>query len=239
MEEKTESIPQYPECILPHPTYLDSIKEDELCSKSNGLIIQRRCPDNVSLEMICPEVFGNNLAEMSVNLLGGKFQPDFVKFTPKGVKPLSSLIPFEGNYTYSPDAYGVYISIFDINDRTFPSTRKFPNQQEYEKMKDAIKSNKERLVAAFSKKKGFSKEEDYELQYKIQVMHRPTNANYWHCQIEIAPAFEGAQTISKDKAEWQKNALRALTSFLVMYTSFDHPQPIPRVKSEWYIKETA
>ncbi len=239
MEEKADSIPQYPKCILPQPNYLDAIKEAELWSKSNGFVIQRRCPDGVSLEMICPEVFGSNLAEMSVNLLGAAFLPEYVKFNPKGVKAFSENIPFEGIYTYSPDAIGVYLSIYAINGRTFPSPRRFPSQQEYEKMKDAIPSNKDRLVAAFAKKKGFSKEEDYEVLYKIRVMHRPTNANYWHCQIEISPAFEGSSTVRKDKAEWQKNALRTLTNFLTAYASFEYATPIPEVRKEWYIKEPA
>lgn len=239
MEVRAESIPQYPECILPQPTYLDLIKEDELWSETNGLIIQRRCPDDINVEVLTPEVFGNNLAEMSVNLLGGKFKPEYVKFTPKGVKAFSANVPFDGSYTYSPNAFGVYLSIFDINDRTFPSARKFPNQQEYDKVKAAIKTDKERLLEAFSKKKGFSKENEYEVLYRIRVMHRPTNANYWHCQVEIAPAFGGAQTISKDKAEWQKNALRALSNFLIVYASYDYPTPIPIVKDEWYIKDTA
>lgn len=244
MEEKTEIIPEYPQCILPMPTYLDFIVEEELWSKVNGLVIQRRCADNVDRSVLTPEIFGDNLAEMSVNLLGGEFKPEYVKFTPKGPKPLSTQILYEGTYTYSPEAEGVYICIPDIHDCTFPSARRFPNQQEYEKVKDAIAdgprdSDKARLVAAFSKRTGFSKETEYDVKYRISVMHRPTNANYWHCQIEIAPACEDGKTVNKEKSEWQKQALRALTNFFVVYTSFNHPEPIPGVKKEWYIKETA
>ena len=243
MEEKAEFIPEYPECILPRPTYLDFIVEEELWSKENALQIQRRCADNVDRSVLTPEIFGNNLAEMSVNLLGGEFLPVHVKFTPKGPKPLYTQIPFEEAYTYSQDADGVYISIPDIHGFTFPSARKFPNQQEYEKVRGAIvdprESDKLRLVAAFQKRKGFSKDTEYEISYRISVMHRPTNANYWHCQIEIAPDCDEGKTVNKDKAEWQKDALRALTNFMIVYASFEHTDPIPLVKEEWYIKETA
>lgn len=250
MEANADSLPAYPLCILPQPIYQDLIGEDELWSKTNGLQIQRRCAEDADRSVLTPEIFGNNLAEMSVNLLGGAFLPEHVKFTPKGVKPFSTGIPFDynGNYSYHSDACGVYISITDIQGGTFPSVRKFPNSQEYEKVKEAIKeedaataldskdsgmSDKERMVAVFRKKKGFSKGQDYTVEYRINVMHRPTNANYWHCQIEIDPA------VKKDKAEWQKDALRALTNFLVAYASFNHLDPIPPVKEEWYVKRPA
>ena len=244
MEEKVEDIPEYPLCILPQPKYKDLMDEAELWAKANGLQIQRRCAENVDRSVLTPDIFGDNLAEMSVNLLGGAFMPEYVKFTPKGVKSLSAHILFEGPYTYTPDADGVYISIPDIHGCTFPSARKFPNQQEYEKVKGAIEeeprdSDKLRLMAAFQKRKGFTKNTEYEVSYRISVMHRPTNANYWHCQIEIAPACEDGKTVNKENSEWQKNALRALTSFLVAYASFEHKNPIPSVKAEWYIKETA
>ncbi len=243
MDAKTEIIPEYPQCILPRPIYLDLITAEEFWSKINGLVIQRRCADNVDRSVMTPEIFGDNLAEMSVNLLGGKFLPDHVKFTPKGPKPLDANIPFDGTYYYSSEANGVYISISDIHDCTFPSVRRFPNQQEFDKVKTAItdtrESDKARLVAAFQKRKGFSKDTEYEVTYRISVMHRPTNANYWHCQIEIAPACEGGKIVNKEKSEWQKDALRALTNFLVIYASFDYPDPIPLIKEEWYIKETA
>ena len=81
MDAKAEEIPEYPICILPRPTYLDFIVEEELWSKENALQIQRRCADNVDRSVLTPEIFGNNLAEMSVNLLGGEFLPVHVKFS--------------------------------------------------------------------------------------------------------------------------------------------------------------
>lgn len=70
-------------------------------------------------------------------------------------------------------------------------------------------------------------------------MHRPTNANYWHCQIEIAPDCADRKIVNKEKAEWQKDALSALTNFLVAYASFNHQDPIPPVKKEWYVMHSA
>lgn len=243
MDRKAEEIPEYPLCILPQPIYKDLIDETDLWAKENGLQIQRRCAEGVDGSVLTPEVFGKNLAEMSVNLLGGDFMPEYVKFTPRGPKPLSVDISFDVVYSYSPDAKGVYMSISDINAHTFPSIRKFPTQQDYEKVKEAIEdpteSDKARLVAVFNKRKSFSKETEYEVRYRISVMHRPTNANYWHCQIEIAPDSEDGMTVNKEKSEWQKDALRALTNFLVFHASFEHKTPIPSVKKEWYIKYPA
>lgn len=246
-EENIKQIPSYPLCILPQAGYIKQIDGNVLCSKTNGLIIQRRCADHIKDNALQPEIFGNNLAEMSVNLLGGCFLPEHVKFTPKGVVDFIVKTDFDGIYEYCQDAQGIYLSIPDIHNAEFPSRRKFLNQGEFDKVKDAIAddtvnvedseiNDKKRLVAAFQK---FSKDTEYSVKYRIQVVHRPTNANYWHCQIEIAPACSGGKTVSKDKAEWQKEALRTLTNFLIIYVSFDYPFPLPKVKEEWYINKSA
>ena len=218
----------------------------------NSLVIQRRGAKDYKGKPLCPEIYGTHRAEMSVNLLGGRFEPEFVKFTPNKPKDLSKKIEFDGNYDHDADAFGLYISIPSIHNGTFPALRKFPDQQSHDKVKDAIldenkhededkqvvenkqeDEDKQRLAAAFKKNNSFRKNKEYPVRYLIQVMHRPTNANYWHCQVEIDPA------VKKDKAEWQKDALRALTNFLVGYASFEHKNPLPLIKKEWYIKETA
>lgn len=240
VELSNEVYPAYPVCILPQKTYVDLIEEKVLCSKKNGLIIQRRAADNVNIDIITPEIFGDNLKGMSVNLLGGEFLPKFVKFTPIGAKNFPCEEPFDGNYKFYAAAFGVYLQIASIHNQTFPSPRKFPNSGEYNKVKGAIRTPKDRLLAAFDKSKSnFSKDREYEVIYIIRVMHRPTNANYWHCQIEISPDCEEGKTVDKDKSEWQKRALRSLTNFLVPYTSLAYPNPLPTVNPQWYIKEPA
>lgn len=129
-EENLKQIPSYPLCILPQAGYIKQIDGNVLCSKTNGLIIQRRCADHIKDNALQPEIFGNNLAEMSVNLLGGCFLPEHVKFTPKGVVDFIVKTDFDGIYEYCPDARGIYLSIPDIHNAEFPSRRKFPNQGE-------------------------------------------------------------------------------------------------------------
>lgn len=234
--------PPYPECIFPRPSYRAHIVEEEFYAKDNNLVIQRRCDSNYGCGEITPETFGNNLKLMSVNLLGGLFEPDFVKFNPRQAKQLPTCEAFGGDYGYDGNAAGAYIHIPEVHNGKFPSPRNFPNLQEYEKVRDAVVSDKEKLLASFGEvrekksKENFSKDNEYDVNYRIRVMHRPTNANYWHCQIEIAPDSEDGRTIDKDKAEWQKKALRALANFLVPHATLKCPDPIPQVKSEWYLR---
>ncbi len=238
---KPSEKPPYPECILPQPSYRAQIIEAELYAEDNRLVIQRRCDGDTGCGEITPETFGKNLKLMSVNLLGGPFNPDFIKFNPHHVRPFPSEECFDGEYDFFGNAAGVYIHIPKIHNGKFPSPRKFPDMREYEKVSEAIISDREKLLAAFGEVKDkkskdvFSKDREYNVNYRICVAHRPTNANYWHCQIEIAPDSDDGKTVDKDKAEWQKKALRALTNFLIPHTSFAPPDPIPQVKPEWYV----
>lgn len=229
MEQNCDAVPPYPESIIPSYSFKDVIEEKDLTAIEHRLVIQRRASAS-DLDIVTPESFGTNLAEMSVNLMGGTFQPGFISWNPKGACKWPCDSKFSGEYTYTEGVRGLYISVPDIHNKTFPSSRKFNNREQFDKNKTAI-------LKSFQQ---FSSSTIYEVSYLISVQHRPTNANYWHCQIEIAPATfaEEKDTIRKDKASWQKDALRALTNFLTPYASFLIPAPIPEVSKEWYVKKT-
>lgn len=252
MDQTTDTKPPYPICILPQPNYRERIKEEELWSLLNSLVIQRRGANEYKGKPLCPEIYGTHRAEMSVNLLGGKFEPNFVEFSPNKPKDLSEMVEFDGNYDHDADAFGLYVSIPSIHNGTFPALRKFPDKQSYDKVKDAIldedkqvvenqqeEEARQRLAAVIKKHNSFRKDKEYPVRYLIQVMHRPTNANYWHCQIEIAEDCGGGKTVKKETAELQDKAFKALTNFLIIHTSFEYKSPIPKVKKEWYEKEPA
>ena len=143
MDQPTDTKPAYPICILPSEFYHDRIRESGLYDIKNGLIIQRRCAGDAN--QITPEIFGTDLKEMSVNLLGGMFDPEYVKFTPYKPKNLPCVEAFSGEYSYDDTLKGIYIAINDIHAQTFPSPREFPNKAEFDKVAGAIKESSDEL----------------------------------------------------------------------------------------------
>lgn len=230
IQEKMDEPLIYPSAILPMPSYADCIDGAHLCAISHGLVIQRRIKVSGSEEIITPEIFGSNLTEMSVNLLGGKFLPEYVGFIPSDNRAWPECKDFNGTYHYDSEASGIYFLIGKIHDKCFPSERTFPDYKEYKKTEEAIASRLDKLKSAFSKNNR------YDVSYRILVEHRPTVSNFWHCQVEIAPDCDPRMVVKKNKSAWQKDALRALTNFLIPYATLDYPLPIPVVKKEWYVK---
>ena len=220
----------YPYTILPQPSYVDYIDDEDLCAPSHGLILQRRIKYGDTDGVLTPEVFGANLTEMSVNLLGGKFLPWYVNFIPSDNRDWPEFKDFNGNYHYDSEASGLYLTISSIHNKCFPSERRFPDYKEFQKTEEAIVPKLDKLKSIFNKNTS------YEVRYRVLVKHRPTVSNFWHCQVEIAPDLDPRTVVRKDKAVWQKNALRALTNFLLPYATLEHSVPIPVVKESWYIK---
>ncbi len=229
MDPKNDQIPNYPKCILPLPNYFPVIWEENLCAAINGLVIQRRRAQTDILDFIVPESFGTNLQEMSVNLLGGNFLPSHVCFRPKDNRLWPNEEVFNGEYEYYADSIGIYISINKIHNKVYPSERTFPNLKDFQQQEAAIKPKLENLRAIFQKNN------KYTVMYKILISHKPTVSNYWHCQIEIAPDCAPRKVVKKSKATYEKDALKALTNFLVPFAHCSPPDPVPDVKESWYM----
>lgn len=223
----SEELPPYPKEILPDINYKLKIEEEHLTAESSGLVIQRATEHEV--DILTPEDFGDKyLHEMSVNVMGGKFLKEHVCWSPYKPTLLPTEVPFSNEYRYNERMHGIYLKIFPIHNKTFPSYRSFPNKELFEKHKDAIVDATE----------SFSSSKIYEERFMMKVEHRPTNANYWHCQIEIAPDWnEIREIVKKEKAKWERDALKAMTNVLVG-VAYENPalnDSFPKIKEEWYV----
>lgn len=88
MEQNCDAVPPYPESIIPSYSFKDVIEEKDLTAIEHRLVIQRRASAS-DLDIVTPESFGTNLAEMSVNLMGGSFQPGFIFLIPDPIPEVS------------------------------------------------------------------------------------------------------------------------------------------------------
>ena len=77
--------PKYPEEIIPYPNYKNRMDVDELLNKYSKLLVVRVVEGNsedfcISTQKgeleLSPDVFKNNMANLSLNLAGGLFNTD-------------------------------------------------------------------------------------------------------------------------------------------------------------------
>lgn len=261
-----DSTPPYPEDILPRSEeYKDLICEENLTFHTPELVVQRRASRSYVKGVPSPEEFGENRTEMSVNLLGAYFKPEHVCFVPKGYSFYPSDKPFSGKYDFIPDVKFFGIPIAAVHNKTFPSPRKFPDKDTFEAWKTAIRDNNSEdqdnatyteeelslLKSIKMSKQQFSSKTDYTVTYRFQVAHRPTTANYWHCQIEVFPdtdtnRAEGSGPekeliLKKEKSTWQTTtmdkAVKTITNILSGVAACSlSPSIPPEVPPQYYLK---
>lgn len=230
-DPESDSKPPYPGEIMPlKDVYVMQIGHDYLVNPNHGFILQR-CVDHKLGAEITPDDLGVNLNGFSVNLLGGKFNPEHVKWRPlelndywdgRGV----SVADLNSNYKYDENFCGIYIKAADVNGKIFTHPRYYTDADEFKKD-----------VSAFVDKfASYKKNEPVEMNFVIYVNHRPTNSNYWHSQIEVSiNSVPASSPILEIRKNWEKKVLRTFRTVLLPYCNKSYPDTIPVLDSSKYI----
>lgn len=220
----------FPSHILPSSWFSIEININNVISAKPFCLIQRCHP--VHIDQITPEIIGEDIQEMSVNILGGRFKrcdgawktnKDLSKLW-KGEKIDSS--DYESAYEFNENFGAFYFKIKDINNLPFPFPRKFPN------LNSAL--NSEKSIVSFIEKR-FSKDTLYTVNYIIRVKHRPSFGNYWHGQVELSESGDSLEKPIKNKSEWQKNIYRSLSNQLYAFAFLEPEYKDPKIRLLDYI----
>lgn len=193
----------YPRSISPRAANRHRLPMCKLLRDYPELIVVRRCDDPApfalsgtgKIKKLKDEIFANeNLLEMSVNLLGGKFKLHHLAFSPfrqfvedewcgRKVFDYSSL---EDYYTVN-NTYGViFFGVSQVNTFTFPYS-KAVDKKNFPILKDAGEKakKKERIDKELVGELGSAGNNMTKMQAWLHVNHHPTILNYWHMQIDI------------------------------------------------------
>lgn len=232
-DPENEVKPPYPGEIMPiRDAYELQICRDYLVDANAGLILQR-CVNHRIDDIITSEDIGSNLNGLSVNLLGGEFKIDHVKWRPIDLNDYwdgreVSSEDLQSNYKYDPDFCGIYIKASEVDGKDFIYPKHYNDE----------KSFKEDVTAFVNKFAEYNrKQPEVELYFIVQVNHRPTCSNYWHCQIEVSKRTNPiAEPILEVKTKWEKKVLRAFRNFLLPYCSKECSAVIPAVDPSKYLK---
>lgn len=175
----------YPQCILPGISYKLQIDLKQLFVRQRVFIVRRSdipIEDTFTLagtlreDAIKPE----DLPLMSMNLLGGLFEPDYSKFVPdkngrsKWGKQAVSLL----NYTFeTKNTYCLIYIEANLIDEV-----KIKYFHPYKSNSELVKQIKEHFG-----EDQLPKTEDgkYIVMGNTEVKHDPTNLNYWHVEYNV------------------------------------------------------
>lgn len=148
-----------------------------------------------------PDALGQNVTELSVNLLGGYFRLKHLPFSPKleyvnsnwnGVDIINE--PVESSMYDIKDKYPpIFFRIADVNNTTFPYAKEIKEKVDYTVLKKAgerYTKTKEELVGeeiigafqALENKKT-------QVHGRMMINHRPNLLNYWHMHIDAYTAI--------------------------------------------------
>lgn len=202
--------PKYPEEIIPYPNYKNRMDVDELLKKYSKLLVVRvveghpedfyNCTQKGEIEL-SPDVFKNNMANLSLNLAGGLFNTDsnvHLRFLP-ATKEASEIWNSNSNYVpvelyaseecyhFYEKCFGVCFFVYDIHNRTFPFYKHFETQKDRDIYEVAVKTAKTestnsydaQFVGAF-----VDKRTSVLVKPLIRVHHMPTMVNYWHMTLD-------------------------------------------------------
>ena len=232
-QPQSEPLPPYPCEIFPvKDDYILQIDHTYLVEKDSNLYVVRRTDCDTS-SGITSEMIGSNLNGLSVNLLGGKFELIHIRWTPLTLTEDwdGKEIPKENlTYRYSEGYYSIFININEIDGKIFTHPRYYDKEEDFKAE-----------VAAFRDKFAvFAKGKPVEMEFEISVVHKPTFANYWHCQIEVAKNTDPkSPPMIDDPRGWEKKMLRTFRNFLVPYCTNSITGEIPKIDESRYKGKTS
>ena len=232
----------YPIDIIPRISYKIEMDVGLLLSKYPNLLVARLvegkyedyCSVSESGErFLTDRVFKNNMANLSFNLGGGRFDIDsheHLRFLPVNKESSTRwngrIVPkrlynTSSFYTTYPICFGLCFYVKDIHNRTFPFYKHFDSEEDRNNYQERVSqkpTDKEmsfdaHVVGAFEKKYKRAL-----VNPQIRVHHMPTMVNYWHMTLDTyRPINEKYIQPDEKQDSSDKSMFKALKQDLIQY----------------------
>lgn len=227
----------YPECILPRAVYELDMDLPVVLGAEKNVYIQRRC--DKSFEECCKDgnpgdVRGDALGEflhcMSVNVLGGKFEPEHVKWKTVGAgakywktREDIKLADYAESCVPHPHEHAVYFNASELEGMHFDVPCEIKDKGLRKKFGKAIKAafegKGERIVAT------------------IRIKHAPTLLNYWH--VEVWQNIENddlVTTVKNNSSAWKQKVLDEFRTVMKDLATLRRPAAYSLIAEHYYKK---
>ena len=230
---------KYPYNILPCKKY--KIKLDiDILIYINDVFISRL--SNLSREESFITIFNQKLlnddaidniriANLSVNLIGGKFKKNHTKFLAKGDGAkmwngdLVYLVDYLKDYEYYKDRGIIFIDAKKIHNIELPyNLHSDPNlHKEVAKFQDVVGNC--RVITNIPK-------QEIKVIGKIFLKHSPTNLNYWHLELKVENYSE--TIIDNPKKNSDKRFLEQVFTNIIKLNSLSSIDTIKKFDKSYY-----
>lgn len=225
--------PVYPKAIIPKRTFKLQIDIDAI-SESVQLYVVRRadgdCNDLFTDTGIIKEEYlkPREASELSMNLFGAFYKPRHLKFTAlkKGSEDWNGqriyLADFANDYTTVSTFCPLIYELNSLHNQEVPSYSQYNPKDKT--TADHIKVNK--LINEVV-------ENQYKVQGKAIIIHKPTNLNYWHVElhIQLAPHKE---VLKKESNQFARSARSYVVEQLLSVPMFELPKRIQAIDKSFY-----
>lgn len=232
---------------------------DPLIDSVSPVYVQRRIDDKWAKVLVSkprnafgvPDVEYFNLDTaygMSVNLLGGddQFKAEFVDWVqgkPGCDKWQSGEIDFDKEKdcaTHHPGTLSIYVNVNEAHRHPFPYKREIKDKNQLKIYKDVILVMDEADLEEAEKDKSEGRPPLTKVQGTIIVDHKPTNFNYWHCEIYVEHYPDKKDPTKRARVKKRRNdsdelAIRGMVQALCDFSSLDAPEPIARIPEPHYM----
>jgi hypothetical protein len=193
---------KYPLSILPKKHYVRQININKLYEEIPLIVVRRSEKTQEKLfnkfGILREDAFSEtDIPNMSINLLGGKFKSDYIRFNP--TKEATKTWDGQEQIFYSKyhplvqilsEVIPIFFDVINLHNLTFP----------YQRNKD---KDVNKLIEKLALKP-VEIEGKYQFQGKSVISHEPTQLNYWHVEFQIKDIEDNL--ISNTKSAWKKNA---------------------------------
>lgn len=216
----------YPKKILPNPNYKKILDFDNITQVKNVFLLRRA---DMSFEdtffklgnqyfLKDDAIDYNRIPNLSTNLLGGGFKPDYSTFRIK--RNTLAEKKWEGDNVYLSDHVGsytkveggcvVYLNANNLHNVAFPYNLNF-NPDFHNEVKNFQNVFSKNIISN-------EKDEKIKLLGSTKVVHDPINLNYWHVELKVMD-FAGKELKNASSKKHEQIAQHALNN-LISINSF-------------------
>ena len=185
----------YPAKILPKSSYQKKLDINSICDKQELNIVYRsnfNITDTFNdLGNVRGKVFDRNtVPTLSMNLLGGNFQKEHIKYRPK--MKTSAVEKWSGNEVFLSDLINDYEEL-KIYTAIIYSSSSLNKARILFKFDLSDRSEKAIVRKLLNTPKLL--EETFTAEGKLAIIHDPTNINYWHLELQMEDYNKPSNTI--------------------------------------------